>query len=195
MGLAVLGLWAGTAGAVEAGEQRFGRGKQHLGFALGYGSGFSLGFSGDGDTRSTEFLGFLPRWQLGLSDPGARGSWLYGSFDLLVELQALAALEPRRGSFVGPSALVRYQLLGWGPFVPYLEAGAGLGALDFGLRDQDDGFSFVLQAGFGLQYFVSPRASVDAGWRFHHLSNAGSRSPNNGINASLPMLGVTVHLD
>ena len=70
-----------------------------------------------------------------------------------------------------------------------------MGSLDFDLRDQDDGFSFVLQGGAGLRWFVSERTSLDAAWTLHHISNAGTHLPNNGINASLPTLGVTFYLD
>ncbi len=193
--LAAVCVVAATAGADESGRARFGRGKRHLGFAAGYGMGFSLGFTGDGDTRDIGFLALLPRWQVGLSDHAWEESWYGGNLDLLFEPAVLVGFEPRGGVFAGGTALFRYNFLGARRLVPYVEGGGGMGYLDFDLRDQRDGFAFLLQAGAGAQLFVRPGMSVDLAWRFQHISNAGTSRPNNGLNASLPLLGVTLHLD
>ena len=184
---------AGTAGADEAGDGRFGRGKQHLGLQVGYGSGLSLSSSRDGP--DVEYLAVVPRWSVGLTDPLAEHSWLHGNLDLLVEGSFQVNFEPRSGHFAGGSLLLRYNFLSWERLVPYVEVGAGMGGLDFDLRDQADGFSFVVQGGLGLHWFVTERTSLDAGWRLHHISNAGIRHPNLGIDSSLALFGFTVHLD
>lgn len=79
--------------------------------------------------------------------------------------------------------------------MPYVEGGAGIGYLDFNLRDQSDGFIFAPQIGVGVNYFVTERAAINASWRWHHLSNAGTNQPNNGINGSLIMLGMTYYFN
>ncbi len=189
-----VGLAAPAVAEEEVGP-RFGRGRQHVGLQLGYGEGFSLGFTGEGDTQDVQYLGVFPRWGIGITDPFAEDSWARGNLDLLVEGSFLANFDPSGGHFAGGQLLLRYNWLRWERIVPYIEVGAGMGHLDFDLRDQDDGFNFVLAGGLGLQYFVSERVSLDAAWRYHHISNAGSRSPNDGINASVPSFGFTLHLD
>ncbi|MFQ5990136.1 MAG: acyloxyacyl hydrolase [Candidatus Methylomirabilales bacterium] len=36
---------------------------------------------------------------------------------------------------------------------------------------------------------------MTAEWRLHHISNAGSNDPNNGINSSLFLVGLSTFLD
>lgn len=182
-----LALAAGLA------EQRLGAGKWNLGLQGGYATGFSIGFSGSGDTRESEYLALLPRLGYGLSDIKGANSWYRGSWELLGELSLLFSLEPKSGRQIGTNILFRYNFLPWDRWVPYLEVGAGIGYLDFNLRDQSDGFIFAPQVGAGLSYFVADQVAINGSWRWHHLSNAGTRQPNNGINGSLIMLGATYY--
>lgn len=184
-----------AAVAEEPFHPHFGRGRQHVGVQVGYGNGFSLGFTGDGDTQDVEYVGVFPRWGIGLTDTLGADSWAAGNLDFLVEGSFIANFDPSGGTFAGGAVLLRYNFLRWQRFVPFVEAGGGMGHLDFDLRDQSDGFSFVIQGGAGLQTFVTDRVSLDAGWRYHHISNAGTRSPNNGINANVAVVGLTIHLD
>ncbi|MGH7183643.1 MAG: acyloxyacyl hydrolase [Nitrospiraceae bacterium] len=47
----------------------------------------------------------------------------------------------------------------------------------------------ILTAGLGVSYFLSDRAAINAGYRFQHISNAHTSSPNVGRNESLPFAG------
>ena len=54
----------------------------------------------------------------------------------------------------------------------------------------DAGFNFLGQFGAGLQYKVSKRAAIFAGYRFRHLSHAGLFDrPNAGINSNALVTG------
>ncbi|HBZ71911.1 MAG TPA: hypothetical protein DEP35_20170 [Deltaproteobacteria bacterium] len=78
--------------------------------------------------------------------------------------------------------------------VPFIEAGAGILGTDLDLRGQSDGFNFSVQGGTDLHYFVLPRLAVTAEARLHHISNAGLRVPNNGINDCLFLVGASFFL-
>jgi opacity protein-like surface antigen len=54
-------------------------------------------------------------------------------------------------------------------------------------------FNFVLSAGFGVSWFITPQMSLNAGYRFQHISNAGIQYPNIGLNASLPFGGFSFY--
>ena len=90
--------------------------------------------------------------------------------------------------------MLRYNFLESGRVVPFIEAGAGLLGTDFDLKGQSDGFNFSVQGGLGLHFFVLPRVAVTAEARLHHISNAGLRQPNNGINDCLFLLGASFFL-
>ena len=90
--------------------------------------------------------------------------------------------------------MFRYNFLESGRVVSFIEAGAGILGTDLDLKGQSDGFNFSLQGGLGLHYFVLPHVAITAEARLHHISNAGLRVPNNGINDCLFLLGASVFL-
>lgn len=61
------------------------------------------------------------------------------------------------------------------------------------IPEESSRFNFVLTAGFGLSWFITPQTSLNVGYRFHHISNAGTRYPNLGLNASLPFGGFSFY--
>ncbi len=76
----------------------------------------------------------------------------------------------------------------WGR--PYLEAGLGIHLLSevrIGHRDMSSAFQFGSHAGFGLRFGGNDQ--YDLAWRIEHLSNAGLREPNPGINFSMVRFG------
>ena len=161
-------------------RERFGKGKRHVGLSLGAGTGFSLGFAGDGDGRNVDFFDLRPRFALGISDDLGADEWYLGNFDLLLEGEFLFEFDG--GSYQGVALLFRYNFLNGSRFFPFIEGGSGIGNLDFDLDDQDDGVSFSPQGGVGFHYFVGERLSLGAAARYHHISNAGTHHPNNSIN-------------
>ncbi|SEF13539.1 Lipid A 3-O-deacylase (PagL) [Burkholderia sp. WP9] len=73
---------------------------------------------------------------------------------------------------------------GW--FRPYVEAGVGVRILSH-VRETEDrtvssSFQFADMVGIGAQF--GAHQNYQAGFRFQHLSNAGLRYPNPGINFS-----------
>ena len=66
---------------------------------------------------------------------------------------------------------------------PYLEAGIGahlLSSTALGTKRFSTRFQFGDHIGAGFRF--GARAAFDLGYRFQHLSNAGIKRPNNGIN-------------
>lgn len=176
-------------------QEWFGRGKKYMGFQAGYGSGFSLGFSGNGDGHEVEYLATFPSFGIGISDLKWENDWYRGSFDLVAEGEFIKSFEPNDGFSAGMTFLVRYNFLSWMRFVPYAEAGAAVGYLDFDLVDQEDALIFYPQACLGFHYFLTDRVAVNTSLRLHHMSNAGTNMPNNGITSGLVLVGFTFFLD
>jgi len=172
----------------------FGYGRQELSIAAGYGFGVGLGGSNTGNLKDIRFAALIPRWGIGLTDPLADGTWYEGNLDLLIEGAFLFAYRPVHGFAGGGTLMLRYNFLESGRVVPFLEAGAGLLGTDFDLKGQSDGFNFSVQGGLGLHFFLLPRLAVTAEARLHHISNAGLRQPNNGINDCLFLLGASFFL-
>jgi lipid A 3-O-deacylase len=179
------------AGAVgeEPPDSPFRFGGWHFGFTTGWGHGMELG---NGDASSLDYLALLPHAAVGLTDPMAPGSWYGGNVELVVEPSFLVSFDPDDGHAEGLGLLLRYNFLRGERFVPYLEAGAGIVNLDFDIQGQRDGFNFTPQGGAGFHYFIGERTALQLGYRFHHISNAYTRSPNEGINSHLTLVGFTL---
>ena len=175
----------------DAGEAAFGYGKQEWTIAAGKGFGDGLWGSNNGNLKEIRYAAFKPHWAIGLTDPLGEGSWYKGNLDLLIEGASLFEYHPQHGFAGGATLLFRYNFLQIERIVPFVEIGAGLLGTDLDLNEQSDGFNFSIQGGLGFHYFLKPRWAVTAEWRLHHISNAGLRQPNSGINSSLFLLGTS----
>jgi lipid A 3-O-deacylase len=189
-GLVVAALCAqAPASRAEEGGARFARGAEAWGVSLGHGRGLGLWASGGEDAEDVRFTGLVPRYGLGLSDPVATDAWYRGNLELLLEGALFVATAPKGGFVGGANAVLRYNFLGWRRVVPFVDLGAGVGWLELDLDSQSDGLSFSPQGGLGFHWWLSPRTSLTASWRLHHLSNAGVGDDNVGINDSLLLVG------
>ncbi len=85
--------------------------------------------------------------------------------------------------------LAREQQWSWG-WRPYLEGGLGihlLSRIHIGTRNLGSAFQFGTHAGLGVRF--GSNEQYDLAWRIEHLSNAGLREPNPGINFTMVRVG------
>lgn len=181
-------LGAGPPAGAQTREpaERLGEGVYHAGVSAGWGQGFEV----LNDQDHVRMLAIVPHLGVGVGDR-VGSDWYRGHFDLSLEPQLLANFDPDGGRAAGAALWLRYQLLGTERVVPFVGAGAGMLALDFDGRHQDDGFNFILQAGVGAHVFTRGPLALTFDARWHHISNAGARSPNHGIDSALLLLGPT----
>ncbi len=176
----------------EKGLARFERGHHEWGTEIGYGVGHSI--PGD-DPTDIQFARIAANYQLDLT--GNIGTSYYqGNLNWYAELNVDLLHQPDFGTLVGFSPMMfQYKFVKperkW---APTLLAGAGLALTDW---DEDDladqeisgSFQFILHGGAGIEYFRPDHSSFSINYRFFHVSNAGIKSPNLGLNASLFTLG------
>jgi opacity protein-like surface antigen len=93
--------------------------------------------------------------------------------------------HPARTYLLGLSGSLRHNFLLWDRVVPYIDGGGGF--LNTNLRIQALGecIEFMAFGGAGVLFRVGERITVDAGWRYLHISNAGQTENrrNIGINS------------
>ena len=78
---------------------------------------------------------------------------------------------------------------------PYVEFAGGPFYTDLAgqIPEESARFNFILTAGGGVSWFFTPQFSFNVGFRFHHISNAGTRYPNLGLNSGLPFGGFSFY--
>ena len=178
---------APAAHAFEA-AQTFRAGTFVLSPEVGYGQQFDLegkqGFSGLEFVNAGVRFGYLPFAPIG---PGP----LHGSFEVGLEPVYQRYFEPVDAFFAGLGATFRYHFLSLGRLVPYAEVAAAAGGTDLRVTEIRSDFAFMLWGGAGLSYFVTDRAAVYGGYRYQHVSNGNTASPNRGFESHTGVAGVS----
>ncbi len=137
---------------------------------------------------------FMPYWMMTLTDP-IGNSWYRGQTSLGAEMVYIQFQEPILTHGVGFAPKIKYTFVALDRIRPYAEFAGGPFWTDLAgkIPEESSQFNFVLMAGFGVSYFLTDQAALNIGYRFQHISNAGTEYPNLGLNASLPYGGFSFY--
>jgi lipid A 3-O-deacylase len=141
-------------------------------------------------TTKQQGIALMPSWMMTLSDPIGK-SWSRGQVSLGAEMVYIQFQEPFVTHGVGFAPKIKYTFVALDRIRPYAEFAGGPFWTDLAgkIPEESSRFNFVLMAGFGISYFLTDQAAFNVGYRFNHISNAGTHYPNLGLNASLPYGG------
>ncbi|MDB6111073.1 MAG: hypothetical protein JWR69_2823 [Pedosphaera sp.] len=174
-------IWEGAVG------EGLRRGTHEAGFSLG--AGFGMRIIGSTETHDLALATLRYGWVF--SDVVGRDHWYRGNWELLGEAFGGAQFHPHGAYVAGALPLIRYDFATGSRWVPFVNAGAGVAATDIRGKDLSTTFEFTLQAGGGVNYFWRDNAAVTFQYRFLHLSNAGIKDPNLGVNTSMFCVGMS----
>jgi hypothetical protein len=135
----------------------------------------------------------IARYGYFLSQEAGVGSWYQGRHELLMEIPYHLAIDQGGRSMTGGYLLGSWKFTSIKDLVPYIFAGGGVLFVDLGLPSMGSRLDYSFQGGTGLQYFIRPDVALLAEYRYHHISNAGTASPNEPLNSSKLLLGVTLY--
>jgi len=125
------------------------------------------------------------------SDVIGAGRWYRGNAELVFELFGGTQEEPSRRTVVGILPMLRYSFATGSRWVPFVTGGVGGAYTTIADPDLSGGLQFTVQVGAGTHYFMSRDRAITLQYRWFHLSNAGIRSPNSGLNSHLVFTGVS----
>jgi lipid A 3-O-deacylase len=126
-----------------------------------------------------------------LSHVWGEGHWYKGNLELRCELFTGAQFSPSSEWFVGLTPHLRYSFATGTRWIPFVDVGAGVTATSIGLPDLSGTFEFNLEAGGGVQWFLTDDVALTAEVRLAHWSCAGIHQPNVGLNGVTGLLGLT----
>ncbi len=137
----------------------------------------------------------MPSWMMTITDPVGGNSWYRGQVSIGAEMVYIQFQEPVLTHGIGFTPKIKYSFVALPHFRPYVEFAGGPFWTDLGDRvpEESTQFNFVLTAGGGFSYFVTRQAAINVGYRFHHISNAGTHYPNLGLNSSMPFGGFSFY--
>jgi hypothetical protein len=186
--LAGLSLMATTAGAASnAPGPLFA--EQEVALLGGYG----ITHRSMGATRSeVQTIDAIVRYGRFLSGELAKESWYATRHELYLEVPLHLAVDPRTRLMTGLYLMGCWKFTGLQDrgLYPYAIGGGGPLYNDLGLKTQGTRLNYSYQGGFGVQYLLQPDLALLAEWRYHHVSNAGTATPNEPLNSSKFLVGV-----
>lgn len=155
-------------------------------------TGYGISHRYFGETRTqVQTWDAIARYGYFLSDEIGIGRWYQGRHELLMELPYHLAIDQGGRSMTGGYLLGSWKFTSMEDLAPYIFAGGGVLFVDMGLPSMGTSLDFSYQGGTGLQYMLRKDVALQAEYRYHHISNAGTASPNEPINSSKFLLGVS----
>jgi hypothetical protein len=191
---AVLSLGTFTSMAVAQATESSPRitiGTQEVGLTAGYLLPHRLTTE---HTTKQQGPALMPSWMMTLTNPITDG-WYRGQVSIGAEMVYLQFREPILTHGIGFTPKIKYTFVALDRIRPYVEFAGGPFWTDLGGRipEQANEVNFVVTGGVGVSWFITPQVALNAGYRFHHISNAGTQYPNLGLNASLPFGGFSFY--
>ena len=155
--------------------------------------GYGVSHKGFGDTEtrveSTDLIlqyGYLIREERGRS-------WYKWRHELLVELPFYYVQHPESAIMTGVNFLASWNFTASDKIVPYVSAGGGLVYTNLDIPGLGRELNGNYQGGIGLHYFIKKKVSIDLNYRLHHISNASTADPNEPLNSSKILCGISFY--
>ncbi len=154
-------------------------------------TGYGITHRGFGATvTEVQTFDMIARLGLFLSDEAGEG-WYRGRHELLLELPVHLAVNLDDRVMTGGYVLGSWKFTGLDEVIPYVFAGGGVLYVDLGLPTMGSRLDFSYQGGTGVQYFIGKETALSLEYRYHHVSNAGTAEPNEPLNSSKFLIGVS----
>jgi len=115
-----------------------------------------------------------------------------GKIYFLVEPFINTVIEPDSNIETGVDFLFKYSYPIIDYFNIYIKGGSGVSFMSLHTKEQSTQYNFVSQAALGFSFNITKNLIFDLEYRYRHLSNAGIKHPNNGINSDFILGGFTI---
>ncbi|MFQ5861715.1 MAG: acyloxyacyl hydrolase [Candidatus Brocadiales bacterium] len=170
---------------IEEKEVHLGKDKHYVAGMREYGISGGFGFANE-DEFITDFI-LMPKWGIILADFEGR---IPGALELELEGVAGMNMTPEVAAQVGFNLLFTYNFETGTNFVPFFSAGAGALYTTLDVNELGSRLNGSPQGGLGIKYFVNDRTALTLMGRIRHVSNAGTASPNRGVDSFFLLFGI-----
>ena len=185
--LSLIFSFASTSFALGNNYAGFNKAEKHWTILGGY-SVTHPGF-GDTDTR-VEGIDLVFQYGRFLFKEAGR-SWYKTRHEILIEIPLSAVYHPERAIVAGINFLACWNFTASGNIVPFVFVGGGPLYTNLDIPGLGSELNGSYQAGAGVRYLIWENISIDFNYRLHHISNASTAEPNEPLNASKFLFGIT----
>jgi hypothetical protein len=153
--------------------------------------GYGISHKGLGKTRvQVQVLDFILQYdRVLLEDMGS--SWYKGHHSLLLELPFTLVVDPDVSPMVGVNILAAWTFDSSDTLQPYFFGGGGILYTNADIPGLGSEVNGNWQFGGGVRYRLESGNWLKLEYRFHHISNTGARDPNDPLNSSKILVGMT----
>lgn len=170
-----------------SGDEEFKKGTWEAGLLAGAGWGSRLLFS---QSHHDWALGSVyAGWFF--TDVVGGNHWYRGQGELIGQVFAGSQYYPDTAFVVAGGPLLRYNFATRTRLIPFVNLGAGAAGTDIRNGDLSTQFEFMLTGGGGVHWLINRGLALTAEFRYLHMSNAGLKSPNLGVDSNNLFLGLT----
>ena len=153
--------------------------------------GYGVTHPGLGDTKTrVETADFILQYGYFLSEEAGK-SWYRGRHEMLIEVPFYMVMHPETAIITGLNFLACWNFTASKKIIPYISAGGGPIYTNLDIPGLGSEFNGNYQAGAGFHYLIKKNMTVDFNYRFHHISNAGTAEPNEPLNSSKILFGIS----
>ena len=153
--------------------------------------GYGISHTNIGKTKvQVQVLDFIPRYERILVDT-IGSSWYRGHHSLLVEVPFTWVFDPDTAPMVGVNVLGAWTFTSSQEVLPYFFGGGGVVYTDANIPGLGSELNGNWQFGGGVRFKMAGGNWLSVEYRFHHISNTGAKDPNDPINSSKFLLGIT----
>ncbi len=118
-------------------------------------------------------------------------SWFRGRHDILIEIPFRAVTHPKTAIMAGINLIAKWNFTAPDIILPYIFVGGGPIYTNLDIPGLGTELNFSYQGGLGMNYFIKKDTALNFNYRFHHMSNAGTAHPNEAINSSRILIGLS----
>jgi hypothetical protein len=116
-----------------------------------------------------------------------------GTLSLFFEPQfGFTSISKENGVEFGVGVGLKYAYPVGDSYSVYILGSVGPHVISLKTEDQANGFIFNDTIGLGMNYMISPGTAIDIQCRLRHLSNAGIKQPNYGIENLIGLIGFSI---
>lgn len=188
MVILLLTFFSGSfSNAQEDNKPDFSNAKSHWTVLGGYG----ITHTNMGSTRTkVQQVDLVVQYGRFLTGEGGR-SWYKVRHEIMVELPFSFVYDPEGAIMAGVNLLACWDFTGLGKVVPYVFAGGGLVYTNLDIPGLGRELNGNYQTGTGIHYLLDNKTILNFGYRLHHISNANTAEPNEPLNSSKFLVGVS----
>jgi len=181
-----IGLFVGMFWVVQvhAGGP-FKAGMTEWSFNTGYGENFHLKGNHENVSEDIQFVPFLISWSKVFKE-------LTGDASLAYAVEGIISYAREEGDdayMAGITPFLIYNFKSFEKLTPYVDAGVGFIVTDLSPYGFGEDWGFTPQIGIGFRYAVKDDQFIRFSYRYHHISNAGLKTPNKSIDSNFLFIG------